>query len=198
MTVKNITDVNIVAKSIKTTDNPDFETTDSGWDDAILFFVGKNLDTTSGRVDFDRDKVALKFQSNATETDAIVYTYQLLHKQAGTSELRPHAHLWEETESDMGWKMKYRICRNLETVGSWSAEQSCNYGHTRTGTPSAGSPYINIVTFPAIDISSLGVSDLIDVKFYREDSVGENAWLKQADFHVKTKKLTGSEYEWNN
>jgi len=200
MSIKDITTVDIVAKSIKTTDNssaPDFETVDSGWDDAILFFVGKNLDVSTGRVDFDLDRVALKFQANATETDGIVYTYQLLHKQVGTPELRPHAHLWEETTSDMGWKMKYRICKNFDTVGAWSAEQSCTYDIARTATPSETNPYINIVVFPAIDISSLNVSDLIDVKFYRDDSVNENAWLKQADFHVQTKKLTGSEAEWH-
>ncbi len=200
MAVKDIATLDIVAKSIKTTDNsvsPDFETADSGWDDAILFFVGKNLDVTSGRVDFDREKVALKFQSSATEADAIVYTYQLLHKHVGTPELRPHAHLWEETTSNMGWKMKYRICENFKAVGSWSAEQDCTYGHARTATPSSGSPYINIITFPSIDISSLTISDLIDVKFYRDDSISEDAWLKQADFHVQEKRLTGSRNEWS-
>jgi len=200
MSIKDIATLDIVAKSIKTTDNsvsPDFETEASGWDDAILFFVGKNLDVASGRVDFDRSKVALKFQASATENDGIVYTYQLLHKHVGTPELRPHAHLWEETTSEMGWKMKYRICKNLATVGAWSDEQDCTYAHTRTATPSPANPYINIITFPAIDISTLEVSDLIDVSFYRDDTVNENAWLKQADFHVQEKRLTGSKNEWS-
>jgi len=186
--------INSESKSYKATDNstnPDFETEASGWDDAIMMFVGENLDISRGRVDYDYDKLALKFQDSADEDDALYNTYQVLHKIDRNVEMRPHAHIIDPDGTNIiGWKMKYRLWKNDATVGAWSAEQDATYIFTKA------TDKLNIVTFPNIDISSLSESDMVDVKFYRNDAVSGDAWLKQADFHFKTKKITGSVAEW--
>ena len=185
--------LDIVAKSIKTTDNTagyDIETEVSGYDDEPLLFVGRNLDVTNGRVDWDFDEVALSFQDTADEDDCIVQTYQIKHK-IDKSVLKVHAHVIDKSTTDViGWKMKYRLWKNGETAGAWSAEQDCTYLLAKV------IDQLNIVTFSDIDISGCNNSDMVDIKFYRDDAVTGNAYLKQMDFHVKVSKLSGSKVEW--
>ena len=167
------------------------QTDASGYDDQILLFVGKNLYTNRGHVDYDYDKLALKFQKNADETDALYVTYQILHKIDRTASLRVHAHIVDPDDTNnIGWKIKYRFWKNNETAGAWSDAIPCTYMFPKL----AGK--LNIIEFIDIDISSCNVSDMVDIKFYREDDVSGNAWLKQADAHAKIKDVYGSKNEW--
>jgi len=166
------------------------QTEASGYDDEILMFVGKNIDISRGYVDYDYDKLALKFQKSADEAEALCNTYQIKHNINRNFVIKAHAHVIVPSDDNFKFFIKWRKWKNNDFAGAWSSPTEGVYMFPKIDGK------LNVITFEDIDISDCNVSDMIDIKFYRDDSVNKNAWLKQADFHVRKKNITGSFNEW--
>ena len=177
---------------------------DVKWDDMRFPVVGRNLDTTSGRIDYNYTELGVDFADNArfAETEQISIICQLQHDYELGTDVDPHIH-WLQSSADMpNWLLQYRVYNNGETPGAWQTVKWLDNKFTYTsGT------ILQITDFPDIDMSSIdGVSSFIDFKLFRDtlntstlfdgaDPLTGTALLKEFDIHYR-RDASGSTMEY--
>jgi hypothetical protein len=164
------------------------------WDDAKFPVTGDRIDTSSGRLDYDYDKMGVGFQNNARyPEEPVAIIAQMSHAYALGTPIRPHLH-WIQEQADVpNWLMEYRIWPNGEPIPSFSLQIPSHHIFTYT----SGS-ILQITTFPEIDMSAINkVSAFLDIKIFRDtanssglftgaDPIGSTVVLKEYDHHFLT------------
>ena len=185
-------------------------TTDYMWDDLIQPLMGKNLDTTAGKLDPDWANKAIKFADScliSTDTHKIHFAYQIEHRVRLDGVAHPHIH-WIQSSADVpNWWMRWRFWQNGKVVGSWTTSAK----GTQLFTYTSGT-IMQLTTFDEIDFTdavggALSVSDFLDIEFTRDtdnssgmftgnDPLSGNALLRAFDPHIQINGMgSRTEYE---
>ena len=174
------------------------------YEDMRFPFTGQNIDTSTGRIDYDYTDLGVAFAANARYTEEVVgMICQLSHGRKPGSMLYPHIH-WLQNQAAMpNFLMLYRLVANGAAPGGWTpALLSGNKFIWSAGM------LLQISSFAAIDASSLvEVSDFMDIKFYRDttnasglfggaDPIGDPVTVKELDVHIITDRV-GSKSEYS-
>jgi hypothetical protein len=136
------------------------------WDDLRFPFTGRNIDVSTGRIDYDYTDLGITFQSNAryNVSEQVSMIAQLPHAWKEGSAVRPHIHWLQTSSADPNWLLLYRVYSNGEAPGSFTAVKWSSHIFTySSGT------LCQITTFPEISMTGKTVSCFIDFKFYRDN-----------------------------
>lgn len=142
------------------------------WDDLRFPFVGRNLDTTSGRLDYNFYNGCMGFQSNAEfrVQDTVSMPCQMPHEWLEGSGVRPHIH-WIQQGSDVpNWLFGYKKYKNGQTC---TVDTDFTSNHTlvvgnEIFTYSSGN-IVQITEFGEIDMSDMNASDTLQFCLWRDD-----------------------------
>lgn len=170
------------------------------WDDDKFPLSGRNLDISSGRIDYDYTDLGVGFQDNAryAATEQISIIGQMPHHWLFGSNVRPHLHWIQNQDKTPNWLLEYRIYENGATVPSFTSVKCASSVFSYT----SGS-ILQICSFPEIDCSTIdSVSAFIDFKLYRDtgntstlftgaDDYSGTALAKDFDYHYQVDS-TGS------
>jgi hypothetical protein len=159
----------------------------TAWDDLVVEAVAKNLDTTSGRVDYNFADNTIDFATNARYDDEpLGHIFQMPHCWKIGTIVRPHVHWIQEENNNVNWLMAYRKLRNGHDDFS-----TTGYTLVKCGDPiftyTSGS-IVQICRFGDIDMTGLGVSDFLQVRLYR-DSDNDSGEFAGADPYTGVGKL---------
>jgi len=141
------------------------------WEDLRFPLSGQRLDSSSGRIDFNYFNGGVDYQSNARYPDEPVSMLAQLSHGTKFDEIRPHMH-WLQISSDVpNWLLAYKVIENSETT----TKETDFSNHTLLTIQSHAFTYVSgnlvqISSFGAIDISSLGISDCIHFVLFRDSS----------------------------
>jgi len=165
------------------------------WDDLRFPFIGRNIETASGRINYDWNELGITFQNNSRYhvNEQVSMIVQLPHAWEIGTNLKPHFHWIQSASVNPNWMMEYRSYNNGEIIpASWSQSVS-----TPVFTYPGSGSILQISTFPEIDMSAItNVSGFVDVKFFRDVSNGSALFagpesgpsaetVKEFDMHYK-------------
>jgi len=168
----------------------------SVWKDMVGDVFGKRLNSSSGKVDYDWDNNAIKFQSGGDITkaiDRVQWNQEINHEfKVGSSiTFSPHIHHFVTYDiagetPDYTLKLEYRLQRNghLKTT-SWTTltlNKGDNDKYNITPTPDTEETYNQISIFPDITITC-GISDTLQFRMARTDSNWGNMLVYFMDLH---------------
>ncbi len=191
-------------QSITTTGDNAIEYEDTLWDDMRFPFIGRNIDTTSGRLDYDYAEMGVNFQSNAryAVTEQVSCICQMHHDYKLESQIHPHLHWFQNANNIPNWLLVYRKYRNGDAVPStWVEAVSTPVVSYTSGT------ILQISNFPLIDMTGIDtVSGFVDFKLYRDtanasglfagaDPYSGSALSKEFDIHYQ-RDMPGSRSEF--
>ena len=172
------------------------------FDDMICQAFGQNIDTSSGRIDFDYAEGTVNYATNSRyPNEALFHPFQMSHKQMESSNVYFHVHWLQEENNIPNWLLRYRTWENGQTAGAYTnVEYTDNVFTYTSGT------ILQITTFPAF-ASASGVSNCVDCILYRDtdndsglfagsDPYTGLAKLKFADLHYEIDS-TGSFSEYS-
>ena len=175
-------------------------------DDMIQPLMGKKLDTSAGKLDYDWQQKAIKVADSTSisnDTHKIHYSFQIPHKAVLDAFAHFHVH-WIQSSSDVPnlW-MRYRFWKNGGEAGSWT-EQALDL---QAKTYSSGT-IINVAyNFDVIPFVNIGPSDFLDIEITRDinndsglfagtDPVTGDVSIKGSDPHILINKHPGTNTEW--
>jgi hypothetical protein len=171
------------------------------WDDLRFPAVGQQVDTSSGRLDYDYINCGINFAVNARYSEEpLCHVVQIPHnKQFGTA-LKPHIH-WEQNSADTpNWLLEWRWVNNGELRGTYQLS-----AHSSNVFPYVSGNLQQITTFPEIPAPVReSVSSILDVKLYRDsantstlfsgsDTYSGPALLKEFDIHYQIDSFGSTE-----
>ena len=173
------------------------------FEDLRFPFIGQQIDTSSGRIDYDYQENGIGFQANARyPEEPICMISQLSHAIKLGSALYPHIHWIQEQAAFPNWLMEYRIYNNGDTVPAvWTPAIIAS--HTYAWVAGA---LLQLSSFPVIDASALTLlSGFVDVRIYRDstnasglfggaDPVAAVVLAKEFDIHIELNTI-GSKTE---
>jgi len=158
------------------------------WDDLVGDIMSKKLYTTTGKVDYDWDENGIKFQSGGsigTRGDRLQFNLQKLHKVKEDSELRFHLHFEKTNTTAYEFTLKYRIQLNGGAKNTtWTTITTTTESFNEVFVYVSGTQN-NIVQFPPIDWSNVGISSTVQFMLARTDSEGGDVLVTFADAHVE-------------
>lgn len=178
--------------------------TDEVWDDLRFPFVGRNIDTAAGFIDYDYTDLGVTFAVNAryAQTEQVSMVVQLPHSWKEGSVLVPHIHWIQSAAAVPNFMIEYRAYNNGEAPPVvW---QQAVLDHHAFDYVSGSLAQIS--SFPMIDMTDLRISCLVDVKFFRDsanasglfagvDPLVAGSLVKEFDIHYQIDAL-GSELEF--
>lgn len=158
------------------------------WDDILGAVTGVKLYDTKGKVGMDFDEGSLVFEpsgSITTDADCVWFNIQKMHAIKTDSELRMHIHYTQTDTTERVFTLKYRIQENggAKTT-SWTTITTTTNATNNVFTYTSGS-LNQIVKFPAIDWSSVGISSTVQFRLARTDSETGDVEATFIDGHVE-------------
>ena len=167
--------------------------TATAWKDIVGDLFGKRLANTSGRVDYDFDENAIKFQNSgsiSTANDRVGANLEINHElKVGTSiTFKPHIHWFQVVTSGavtaFVLTMRYRIQRNnYEKVTAWTTVTlTAGTDDIFDFTGEADGTYNQLTEFPDI-VADCGVSDTIQFQMARTDALAGDMYVYFMDIH---------------
>ena len=168
------------------------------WDDLVGDIMSKKLYSTTGRIDYDWDNNSIRFQSGGDITDKadrIQFNYQKMHAIKENSEMRFHIHYEQDSTNEYVFTLKYRVQGNGEakTTAWTTVTATCNA--TNHVFPYTSGTINQILQFPAIDWSNVGISSTVQLMLARTDSITGDCYVTFCDAHV-TLDAHGSNQEY--
>jgi len=180
------------------------------WEDLRFPFAGRNIDTSSGRIDYNYYNGGIDFQNNArfAASEAVSMQAQFEHSWIAGSEIRPHLHWLQVGSDEPNWLLAYKIIRN----GQANAKETDYSNHTLAVKSSNAYTYtsgtlVQITKFPSITPSTMGISDMIHFVLFRDtanastlfadvdpSSITELAF--EFDVHYQSNTPNGSRQEY--
>lgn len=142
------------------------------WDEVSQSFVGLNIFTVAGRVDYNFTELTLDFAGNARYPEEPVgVVIQALHARKTGSDIRPHIH-WVQNAGNMpNILISYRFYNNGEPVpGAWTLKALTSSDNIFTYPSSGSIQQITEFNLPASTFSSMGLSFTFDCKIYRDSA----------------------------
>jgi len=161
--------------------------TATAWKDMVADLFGRRLSSTSGRVDYEWNENAIKFQSGGNVSlpaDRVGGNLEINHEfKVGSGIIfRPHIHWFQENTTEYEITFKYRLQRNGQakttawtTVVTNLTSSNATFEYT-SGTLNQISELGNIT----IDC---GISDTIQFQMARTDSLGGDVLVYFMDIH---------------
>lgn len=140
------------------------------WDDLRFPFSGRNIDVSSGRIDYDYFNGSIAYQNNARYTNEVVSMLaQLPHEWKEGSEVRPHIHWLQQSANEPNWLLAYKIYDNGQTANIDTDYTNHTFVTVEENafTYSSGT-IVQISKFPAIDMTGYTLSDCIHFAFWRD------------------------------
>ena len=156
--------------------------------DMVGDLFGKRLATTTGRVDYDFDENAIKFQNNgsiSTPNDRVGANLQINHEfQVGSGvTFKPHFHWWQNDTVKRVVTMQYRILRNGQPRPlAWTKVTATCADGDDTFTYAGETNFDQITHFPDI-VTDCGISDTIQFQMARTDSLSGDLYVYFMDMH---------------
>lgn len=150
------------------------------WDEISQPFVGSNIFTVAGRVDYNYSELTLDFATNARYPDEPVgIVTQAMHSRKADSDIRPHIHWMQTSDNTPNILVEYRFYGIGESPPTWTLKALTP---SDNAIPYAGVNTQQITAFnlPEGHGVGLGLSFTIDVKIYR-DSANTSGLFAGAD-----------------
>ncbi len=158
------------------------------WDDLLGAVTGLKLYDTRGKVGMNYDEGSLVFESGGsitTDNDCVWFNLQKMHAIKTDSELRMHIHYTQTDTTERVFTLKYRVQPNGGTkVTTWTTITATCNATNNVFTYTSGS-LNQIVQFPAIDWSAVGISSTVQFKLARTDSLSGDVEATFIDGHVE-------------
>ena len=175
------------------------------WDDLIQAVMGKNIDTSTGKLDPDWPNKAIKIADSTSisnDNHKLHWGYQIFHKVKLNGLCNPHVH-WIQTSANVpNWWIRWRIWQNGDDSGPWTEVPLNQHVFPWDGTKTR---ILQISYVPQmIDFSlvapdgggTLRVSDFLDIELTRDinndsglfsgtDPIIGNVSIKGFDPHIQ-------------
>ena len=157
------------------------------WDDLVGDALGRKLYSTQGKVDYNWSNNTIKFQSGGVITDQkdrLIWNVQKIHKVKENSELRYHIHYEKTNTTPYVFTLQHRVQGNGETkTDAWTTTTAT------TGTddvfPYTSGTLNQIVKFPPVDWSAVGISSTVNFRLARTDTETGDINVSFIDGHVE-------------
>lgn len=183
-----------------------------GWSDLSSPLVGAKIDVGSGSLDPDFYNGGIIFEASARYPDDpamfnIQYNHQYLLGAGAV--FRPHFHWLQNQAGVPNMLMLIKLTSNgVPTTFYTDYSGYDKYAWTGSVWTWSSGCLPNITKFPEYDLSSLGISGMLDVLFFRDytnvsglfagtDPVAGPVTVKFYDGHVKMDQERGSPQEYN-
>lgn len=142
------------------------------WDDLRFPLAGRNIDVSSGRIDFDYYNGTVSFATNARYhlSETISFTAQLPHSWIEGSELRPHIHWLQQRSAVPNWLLGYKIYKK----GSSSTALEADFTNHTLAIPDhnaftySADVLEQITSFSPISMTGCGISDIVHLCLWRD------------------------------
>jgi len=166
----------------------------TAWKDMVGDLYGKRLATTSGKVDYDYNDNAVKFQSGGSITtvnDRVGANLEINHEhKVGSVTFKPHIHWFQEVTSGVVTPfvltMRYRLQRNGQAKATAWTTVTCGAGAGGDDifdfTGESDGSYNQLSRFPDIAVTC-SVSDTIQFQMARTDSESGDMFVYFMDMH---------------
>ena len=168
-----------------------------GWDDIRFPLIGRNIDISAGRIDYNYSENSVDFATNADSTDIVCMIIQMQHDYKSASNIEPHLHWIQEESGYPAWRLNYRYYGNGQQVPIWET----GVMPTQHLYPYTTGNILQITTFPTISgslLSGIGVSWFLDVQLYRDggvDAYSKVSQSKEFDIHyIRNDNGSGREF----
>lgn len=178
----------------------------TAWRDMVMDIFGRRLSSTTGRVDYDWNENAIKFQSGGSITnsaDRVGGNQQINHEfRVGSGiTFKPHIHWFQEVVSNTVkpyvLTARYRLQRNNYAKTTAWTTVTCDVGSGGDDifdfTGEADGFYNQLSRFPDITIDC-SVSDTVQIQMTRTDSESGDMLVYFMDIHGEVDSL-GSDAE---
>lgn len=151
------------------------------WDEVSASFIGQNINTIAGRVDYNYTELTLDFATNARYPEEPVgIVIQALHARAAGSDIKPHIH-WMQTENtNPNILVQYRFINNGDSPTVWTLKALTPSDNVFTYDGSGNMQQITEFNLPAGHGAPYGLSFTFDCKIYR-DSTNASGMFAGAD-----------------
>lgn len=135
------------------------------WVDSLHPLIGQRLFSAAGRIDYNYDEVAVKFQSNCRYPDDFMCILaQINHDWAVETDITGHMHWIQDSAAVPNWLIRYRWHENGETTPAW-----INVALTNSIYTYVAGTILQIHDGMVADATGIiTVSNLIDIKIYRD------------------------------
>jgi len=167
------------------------------WDDVQSSLFGRRLNSQAGKVDYNYTENTITFESGGaigTINDRVNWNIQMYHSAIADGSLHPHVHFEQVSSNKIEFRIAYRIQNNgAAKTASWT-EIACNTDDDAVFSYSSGT-LNQIVAFPAIDLTGVGVSGIIEFRMVRDDSTAGDIEVTFVDCHYE-KDTVGSRTEF--
>jgi hypothetical protein len=142
------------------------------WDDLRFPLMGRNLDSTSGRIDYDYFNCAVGYQANARYPDEpVCMLAQMPHEWIEGSTIKPHMHWIQQSANEPNWLLCYKIvAKNTAiTIETDFTNYTFLKKDSNAFTYSSGNLH-QITLFPSIDMTGKSLSDCIQFALFRDST----------------------------
>lgn len=142
------------------------------WDEVSQSFVGANIFTVAGRVDYNFTELTLDFAGNARYPEEPVgIVIQALHARKAGSDIRPHIHWIQTSANQPNILIAYRFYNNGEAVpSSWTLKALTASDNKFTYPGSGNIQQITEFNLAAGTFASMGLSFTFECKIYRDSA----------------------------
>lgn len=169
------------------------------WDDMVFPMSAYRLDSTAGKLQYNYTNNSITMQSGGTlgtAADTLIFTFQKLHKIKKSSHFKLHMHFEQPTGDKFEFDVQYRIEKNGNAkTSTWSTPVTVDTKNDAVYTYTSGT-LIQIINIIDVDMSTMSISDILEVQFARSDSFsGSDIEAISIDAHVEMDS-EGSEEEW--
>lgn len=176
------------------------------WDEISKSFVGSNIFTVAGRVDYNFTELTLDFATNARYPEEPVgIVTQLSHARKIDSDIRPHIHWMQNSDNNPNILIQYRFYNNGEAPPVWTLK-ALTSADNKFAWSGVGMQQITEFNLSAGHGVGMGLSFTADVKFYRDSANTSTlfsgvdnytgAWnAKYFDIHIE-RDMNGSREEF--
>lgn len=136
------------------------------WEDVRFPLIGRNLDTSSGRIDYNYTELGVDFAANSryASTEQLSFIVQIPHGAETGSNIRPHLHWMQNANNTPNFIIEYRAYELGDTAPAFTvAKWTENAIAYTSGTIQQNTG------FPEIDMSGISIlSAIVDIKLYRD------------------------------
>ncbi len=178
---------------------------DTTWDDKAYALLGRRLTSNQGKVDYDYNELAVKFQADgdiANNNDLIIVNGEYPHSADENGFIYPHLHFWQTSNDVLEWTLEYRIQDNgVDKTTAWNTMTATVSGAAGDNIAFnyASGTLNQLVWFKengvkGIDMTGHSLSATIQFKFTRTDSNSSDVLGFFFDYHWPRKRL-GSKHE---
>ena len=168
------------------------------WDDLVGSLVARRLESTSGKLQYNYDNSSITMESGgniSNTSDRLIFNNQIPHAWKADSSGNLHIH-WEQVDAtDREFTVQYRVQGNGDAkTTTWTTAVVTANATTNTYTYVSGT--MNQITrLVDVDLTGMGISDTMQFRLARTDSVDDDIEATFVDIHIERNTM-GSRQEF--